>query len=149
MYIKQHKPNKKGRYQQGYINPSSCKKLFKSQSNEPIIFRSSYERIFVHWLESNNNVKQWASECLEIPYMFIDGKMHRYYPDYVVEMINGDKLVVEIKPKNQTIKPLNENSTAYEMYVKNMCKWKAAKKFCDDRGYKFQIITEDTISRLK
>ena len=44
MYIKQHKPNKKGRYQQGYINPSSCKKLFKSQSNAQIFFHKNYER---------------------------------------------------------------------------------------------------------
>lgn len=148
MNIKQHKPSKKGRYQQGYINPSSCKKLFQSQSNEPIIFRSSYERAFVYWLENNPTVKRWASECLEIPYMYIDGKTHRYYPDYIVEMENGDKIVVEIKPKNQTIKPINENSIAYEMYIKNMCKWKAAKKYCDERGLKFQIITENTISKL-
>lgn len=149
MYIKQFKPNKRSRYEQGYINPSSCKKLFKSQSNEPIIFRSSYERTFVYWLESCKDVKQWGSECLEIRYKYIDGKTHRYYPDYVVEMMNGNKLVIEIKPKNQTVKPLNENSSAFEMYVKNMCKWKAAKQFCESNGLKFQILTEETISRLK
>ena len=147
--IKQFKPNKRGRYEQGYINPSSCKKLFKSQSNEPIIFRSSYERTFVYWLESCKEVKQWASECIKIPYEYIDGKIHNYYPDYVVEMVNGDKIVIEIKPKNQTIRPVNENSKSYEMYIKNMCKWKAAKRYCEANGCKFQILTEDTISRLK
>ena len=149
MYIKQFKPNRRGRYQQGYINPSSCKKIFPSQSHEPIIFRSSYERTFVYWLENSPTVKHWGSECVEILYDYIDGKKHRYYPDYIVEMVNGDKVVVEIKPKNQTVKPLNENSTAYEMYVKNMCKWKAAKRFCESNGLKFQILTEETISRLK
>ena len=80
---------------------------------------------------------------------YIDGKTHNYYPDYIVEMENGDKLVIEIKPKNQTIRPVNENSKSYEMYVKNMCKWKAAKRYCEMNGYKFQILTEETISRLK
>lgn len=149
MNIKQFKPNKRGRYEQGYINPSSCKKLFKSQTNEPIIFRSSYERTFVYWLESCERVKYWASECIKIPYEYIDGKTHNYYPDYIVEMENGDKLVIEIKPKNQTIRPVNENSKSYEMYVRNMCKWKAAKRYCEMNGYKFQILTEETISRLK
>ena len=60
--IKQLKPQVDGRYYQGHINPASCKKLFPSQSNQPIIFRSSYERSFINWLESNPNVKAWGSE---------------------------------------------------------------------------------------
>ena len=32
MDIKQLKPNKNSRYQQGLINPESCKKLFESQN---------------------------------------------------------------------------------------------------------------------
>ena len=43
----------------------------------------------------------------------------------------------------------SENSKSYEMYLKNMCKWAAAKKYCEMNGYKFQILTEETISRLK
>lgn len=147
--IKQYKPNKNSRYQQGYINPSSCKKLFNSQKNDPIIFRSSYEKTFVYWLESCKDVKLWASECIKIPYTYIDGKTHNYYPDYVVEMLSGEKLVIEIKPKNQTVRPVNENSKSYEIYLKNMCKWTAAKKYCEMNGYKFQILTEETISRLR
>lgn len=34
---------------------------------------------------------------------------HTYYPDYFVEMVDGTKIVVEIKPYNQTQKPVNEN----------------------------------------
>ena len=146
--IKQLKPTLNGRYQQGYIKVSACKKLFNSQKTQPIIYRSSYEKRFISWLESNPNVVKWGSECAPIPYMYIDGHMHNYYPDFIVEMKSGEVLVVEIKPYNQTIQPDEANDYAYNMYVMNMCKWKAAKKFCDDRNMKSQIITELTIARL-
>lgn len=146
--IKQLKPQADSRYMQGRINPSSCKKLFPSQSGQPIIFRSSYERTFISWLESNPNVKAWGSECVGIKYKYIDNKVHTYYPDFVVEMNNGDKILVEIKPYSQTIKPDSHNEYAMNMYMKNMCKWKAAKELCDRNGVKFQIITERTLMRL-
>ena len=57
------KPKKNGRFQQGYINPNSCKKLFESVKNQPIIYRSSWEKRFIYWCESNKNVKYWGSEC--------------------------------------------------------------------------------------
>lgn len=148
MGIKQLKPSKKSRYDQGYINPTSCKKLFPTMTKQEIIYRSSYEKKFITWLESNKSVKYWGSECLKIPYLYIDGKMHNYYPDYFIEMVDGSCIVVEIKPHNQTIKPINENCWAYKEYAKNMCKWRATKEFCDAKGYQFKILTEKSISKL-
>jgi hypothetical protein len=149
MDIKNLKPSKNSRYKQGYVNSQSCKKLFPSISHESIIYRSSYELKFIQWLESNKSVKYWGSECLQIPYYSgLDGKMHTYNPDYVVEMTNGDVMVVEIKPYNQTVKPINENCWAYKEYIKNRYKWKAAKEMCDSKGYKFKILTEKTINQL-
>jgi hypothetical protein len=149
MNIKDLKPKKDGRYKQGYINPNSCKKLFGGISHEPIIYRSSYELKFIQWLEGNKEVKLWGSECLKIPYFNPkDQKWHSYYPDYFVEMNNGTKIVVEIKPKNQTQKPINENSWAYNEYIRNMCKWRSTKEFCEAKGYEFKILTENTINKL-
>lgn len=148
MEIKQLKPQKEGRYKQGYINPKSCKKLFESLSNEPIIYRSSYEYKFIIWLETDKRVKSWGSECICIPYMYTDGTTHRYYPDYFVEMVDGRKMVVEIKPSSQTKKPVNENCWLYKEYSKNVCKWKEAMKFCQAKGYEFRILTEKTINQL-
>lgn len=73
--------------------------------------------------------------------------------DNVVKIREGDtitKYLIEIKPKKQTMKPtthgnkkrstvLHENAT----YIVNMAKWQAAQDWCDKRGYKFQILTED------
>lgn len=146
--IKNLKPNRHSRYIQGYINPKSCKKLFPSIQNEPIIYRSSYERKFILWLENNKDVKYWGSECLKIPYTDFSGKEHIYYPDYVIEMNNGKTMVVEVKPKSQTMRPINENSWIYKEWVKNMLKWQKAIEFCKINGLEFKVITENTIEKL-
>lgn len=148
MDIKSLKPRKSARYKQGYIDPRSCKKLFPQLSKQAIIYRSSYELKFITWLENNNSVKNWGSECFYIPYLYKDGTTHKYYPDYFVEMINGDKIVVEIKPYNQTQKPVNENCWVAKEYSKNVCKWNAAKEFCQRKGFIFKILTEKTINQL-
>lgn len=148
MDIKRLKPDKNSRYNQGYINPLSCKKLFDSLKTEPVIYRSSYEKKFIFWLENNKNVKNWGSECLKIPYYSIDNKKHFYYPDYVIEFHDGTIMVAEIKPYNQTQKPIQENVWLTKEYIKNILKWKAAKQFCDINGYKFRIFTEKTIKNI-
>lgn len=148
MNIKQLKPQKNSRYKQGYIDPRSCKKLLPGVAHEKIIYRSSYELKFILWLESNSKIKQWASECICIPYIFVDGTTHRYYPDYFVEFVDGTKMVVEIKPYNQTKKPINENCWVAKEYTKNKCKWAAAIEFCKKKGYVFKILTEKTINQL-
>lgn len=147
--IKQLKPRINGRYSQGYINAESCKKLFPQIKHDKIIYRSSYEKKFIYWLENNPSVKYWGSECIKIPYFYVkDSKTHSYYPDYFVEMQDGTCMVVEIKPLSQTKKPLNENSWVGEAYIKNMCKWKATTEFCKAKGYQFKIITENTINKI-
>lgn len=149
--IKELKPQtgKNARYKQGYINPVACKKLFPGQERIPIIYRSSYELKFIKWCEQTDRVKHWGSECLKIPYTnILDKKQHIYYPDYVIEFQDGSIWVVEIKPMNQTKKPINENCWASKEWVKNMCKWSAAEKFCKDRGLQFKVFTEKTIDLL-
>lgn len=149
--IKKLKPRKCGRFKQGYINPTSCKKLFPSQKNTPIIYRSSYEKRFIEYLESNKNVEYWGSECTPIEYVdAFDNTKHTYYPDYIA-LINGVYYLFEVKPHNQCITPdktLPKDSYAWRTYIKNVSKWKATQTLCESRGMKFQIITEKTISKL-
>lgn len=147
--IKDLKPSANSRYKQGYIDPGSCKKLFPGLCHECIITRSSWERKFIYWCESNPNVKRWGSECITIPYILAtDGSNHNYHPDFVVEMANGETWVVEIKPQSQCKRPLKEDGWLWNAYTHNMSKWVAAKKFCEDRGLKFKIFTEQTIAQL-
>lgn len=148
MNIKNLTPSKKSRYKQGYIDPRSCKKVFEQLSRDHIIYRSSYEFKFIMWLENSDKVSRWGSECIKIPYLWVDGTTHSYYPDYFVEMADGTKMLVEIKPHNQTQKPMNENCWGAKEYAKNMCKWKAAQEFCQKKGFIFKVLTEKTINQL-
>lgn len=149
MNIKKLKPRKDSRFSQGYINPESCNKLFESQRKQPIIYRSSWEKKFIYWCEMSPKVKHWGSECTCIKYYNpISEKEHRYYPDFVVELIDGQIMIVEIKPSNQTQPPKKENTWAYKTFATNAAKWKEIKRKCEERGYKFCILTENTINRL-
>lgn len=147
--INQLRPSKLSRYAQGYVDPRSCHKLFEQLAQRPIAFRSAWELKYMRYLERCKNVRRWGSECLAIPYKWIDGNTHKYYPDFFVEMEDGTCKVVEIKPLQQTHAPVNEsNQWLMREYTKNMCKWNATREFCNNKGYKFEILTEKTINQL-
>ena len=143
--IKNHKPKKNGHFHQGYVPQKFCTKLFQSAKNEPIIYRSGLELQFIQYCENNINVAKWASEPIEIKYFNrLKNKEARYYPDYVVEHVSGERVIVEIKPGNQCKKPdATDSQWLKEAWVTNMDKWTAAKKFAEERGMKFIIVTED------
>ena len=47
-----------------------------------IICRSSWERRFCNYCDTNPNILRWASEEFSIPYVSpVDNRVHRYYPD--------------------------------------------------------------------
>lgn len=121
-----------------------------------IICRSSWERAFCNWCDTRENVLKWASEEFSIPYVSPkDGKVHRYYPDFLVEFRDSNgkvkKQIIEVKPKRQTKPPERKSrvtkSYLYEAatYEINMAKWKAAGEFAKDNGIEFRIITEDEL----
>lgn len=140
------RPSKKSRYSQGYVDPRTCHKLINNDT--PVVYRSSYERKFIIWCETCSSVLRWGSECVCIPYILPDGSRHKYYPDYYVELSDGSKYIIEIKPSNQTKPPINENAWANREWVKNSCKWRAAQEYCSAKGFEFKIITEHTIKQL-
>ena len=108
------------------------------------------------WCDTQPNVLKWASEEFSIPYVSPkDGKVHRYYPDFLIEYRDtGGKIkkqIIEVKPKRQTKPPERKSrvtkSYLYEAatYEINMAKWKAAGEFAKDNGIEFKIITEDEL----
>ena len=128
-----------------------------------IIYRSWWEFKFFKYVDEHPDVIWWASEEHPIPYMSpIDNKRHRYFPDVVVHRKTPDgsakTLMIEIKPKAQTRPPdlskKNDTKTGrvsrrYLNEVKNWgvneAKWKAARIWCAQRGWEFQIYTEDQL----
>jgi len=121
-----------------------------------IIYRSLWERRFMVFCDTKDSVLEWGSEELFIPYKSpIDGRMHRYFVDFVVKVKNKEGLIgtrlIEIKPKKQCSEPKKpqRKTKNYLNEVKNWCinsaKWDAAKEYAENRGWKFQIITEDIL----
>lgn len=142
--------NGKGRFTQGIFTPRNKSKYV---GKEPPAFRSGFELKFFRWCDNNPNVFEWASETIIIPYTSpLDGKVHRYYTDGVVAIKEGNKVVkyiIEVKPLSQTLPPVvtkrkRQSTLLFEnqRYIINMCKWEAAKKWCDIHSFKFLILTE-------
>jgi len=138
-YKSRFKPKNKSKYMG---NPSS------------IICRSLWERRMCKYLDSNKNIIRWGSEELVIPYRSpIDKKIHRYYPDFIVEQKNKngkvETTVIEVKPKKQTQKPQKKNKKSRTFinecirYSINEAKWKAAEEACKKNGWRFIILTEE------
>ena len=136
----------------GKYFPRHPKKYKGNPTN--IVYRSSWEKKFMNWCDLTESVSEWQSEEFFIPYRSpIDGRVHRYYPDFFVKYkdSHGKRrvLVIEVKPKKETKMPTTNpkrrtKSWAYSVrtYAVNQAKWKAAKEFCKDNNYEFKIMTE-------
>ena len=139
----------KGKYQ-----PSYPQKYKGNPTN--IIYRSLWERKFMVYCDTNENIIEWQSEEKSIPYRSpVDGKIHRYFPDFLIKVKESNGTIknymIEIKPAKQTVpppKPKRQTKKylyeAYE-YAKNQAKWEAAREFCKDRQWEFKVLTENEL----
>ena len=90
----------------GKYTPTNPRKYRGNPSN--IIYRSSWERKFMVYCDTNEKIIEWCSEEVIIPYLSPwDGKMHRYFPDFYIKIKqhNGTtkKLIIEVKPKKHFV----------------------------------------------
>jgi hypothetical protein len=138
----------------GQFKPRNPQKYMGDHTN--IIYRSSWECKVMSWLDNNPDVISWSSEEVIVPYKSpVDGRYHRYFPDFLVKVKTKDgkvnTLMIEVKPKKQTLPPeqkkritkqfINEVTT----YGVNQAKWKAAREYCLDRKWEFKVVTEDDL----
>ena len=133
-----------------------------------IVYRSSWELSFCKWADNNPNVLEVSSEEVVIPYMHPfknngQGGLARYFIDFWIRYKDKDgtikQVLIEIKPKKQTIPPeltktkTGRNSKKRQMifekqmmtYMINKAKWEAAEQFAKKKGMEFIIITEDEL----
>lgn len=140
-----------GSYLQGIFKPTKPQKYKGDVKN--IIYRSSWELSFLSRLDLDDNVLQYSSEEVIIPYRHpISNTIRRYFVDFWVRYKDGRTLLIEIKPHKETLPPtpssgkrkkskktlLNEHLT----YAVNMAKWEAADKYCKKKGWEFHVFTE-------
>lgn len=137
----------------GIFQPKNASKYRGNPSN--IVYRSGWElKLMIH-LDGHPDVLEWASEEIIIPYRSpLDGKIHRYFPDFYVKKRNLEgiieKVLIEVKPAAQVKQPvIQESKKPSRKYIKevatyavNQAKWKAAEEYCLDRQWKFMLMTE-------
>jgi len=84
------------------------------------------------WLDASPAVANWSYEQTVIPYVsnVKTGKQRKYYPDFLVEMFDGVRRLVEIKPSRK----LQQKTV-----IKKLA---AAGDYCRAHGLALVVITE-------
>ena len=140
-------------YSGKYI-PKNTNKYLGDPTN--IWYRSLWERKVMVRLDENPMVIEWSNEEIIIPYVSpIDGKYHRYFPDFYVKVKDKEgsiqSYILEVKPAKQS-KPPEKKKRVTKQYIQevmtwgvNEAKWNAATEYCKDRKWKFNVITENEL----
>ena len=113
-------------------------------------YRSGWEMTFMMFLDSNDNIVQWASESITIPYRNpITGEQSMYVPDFFVTYRGRDNTtraeLIEIKPKKQSLIESKMSDRDRAIVAVNYAKWASAQKWCQRNGLTFRVINEDQI----
>ena len=142
----------------GFFKPKNPNRYKGDPTN--IVYRSSWELKLMSYLDVHPDIIEWSSEEFCIPYVSpIDRRIHRYFPDFYIKKKNIEgkieTVVIEVKPKNQVVPPTvvkTKTNKPTKRYVRevmtygvNEAKWKAAQAFCEDRKWKFMIMTESEL----
>jgi hypothetical protein len=158
--IKNLVPRKNGAYRQGYyalLNPAK----YIGDPNK-IIFRSSWEKKFAIYCDTNERIIAWSSEPFQIPYLNpVEREMKPYNVDFYMKVRSSNEkgyseYIVEVKPSKQlkapkapsgrvTEKRMNDYTTQLKTYLVNLAKFQAAKDYAKDRGWSFVVVTETFI----
>jgi len=113
-------------------------------------YRSGWELTFMMFLDSNENVLQWASESISIPYRNpLTGKSSMYVPDFLVTYRGPNNTtkaeLIEIKPKKQSLVESKMSANERAIVAVNYAKWDQATKWAKKNGLTFRVINEDQI----
>jgi len=167
------KPNKK--YDQGFYIVKNKEKFIGDPSK--VFYRSSWEKHFCAYCDFTDKIKKWGLENVTIPYQDAKGKIHRYIPDFYIEVAypgqpdRYDRIVVEIKPKEEitpkfldksgrlipaniylegkTFKATQNYEYALKTYQKNLYKWTKAKVWCEKNGLQFKLMGKEELQKFK
>lgn len=137
------------KFAQGLYTPKNPQKYVGKGTPR---YRSGWEHAFMRFCDTNENILQWASESITIPYRNpITGKQTVYVPDFLVMYKTKDSTtraeLIEIKPKKQSVIESKASAQDRAIVAVNYAKWDAAVKWCRRNGLTFRVITEDDIFR--
>lgn len=118
-----------------------------------VVYRSMWELKFMKWCDHNSSVLEWGSEEIVIPYLSpVDNRVHRYFVDFYIKVRSADgkisRYLIEIKPHKFTLPPVKPKRITprfiqeVQSYGINQSKWKNAAEYCENKGWKFLVLTE-------
>ena len=95
-------------------------------------YRSGWELLFMQHLDGDPTVATYQYEGLCIEYLSNKktGKHRKYYPDFLIEHVDGRKRLVEIKPSKRVDQARVQK------------KLDAARVWCQAHGVALEVITE-------
>lgn len=143
-------------YKQGRYEVQNKQKYVGTKTN--VRYLSSYELEFFRWADRCPAVIQWSTETVIVPYYHpLKQRKARYIVDvYIKYQTKTGELkeeLIEIKPILQCQRPKKgkKSTKTYEdqmaVWIVNEAKWMAAKKYAEERGWRFRLITENSIFR--
>jgi hypothetical protein len=146
------------KYKQGVFKPLHPEKYKGDLKKNPPVYRSGWELKVMVKFDNHPDVLQWSSEGVVIPYKSpIDNKYHRYFVDFYVKLkdVHGNivEKIIEVKPKAQVMEPKKRKNQQDRTFLRevmtwgvNQAKWKAAEAAAKNKGWDFEIFTEDDIN---
>jgi hypothetical protein len=110
-----------------------------SKSGGECAYRSSWELIYMRYLDANPDVVSYEYEKVIVPYIsnIRSGRIRKYFPDFLVTYSDGKRILVEIKPSNRV----------HNRIV--MKKLLAADQWCKEHDATLDVVTEVELKQLK
>ena len=102
------------------------------KTGRAVWWESPLERDYLYLLEFDPEVVSYREQPLRIHYV-LDGDVHKYTPDFLVERTSGRKQIVEVKPEDVAIEE------EYQRFSR------AVTSVCEKSGYEFLTVTDRLI----
>ena len=104
----------------------------------PCEYRSGWELALMGWFDVEPTVLRYSYESVRIPYLSNarSRKVRNYLPDFLVELADGRRILVEVKPSKKL---------GHAQVKKKLA---AAQSWCNEHGIALQVITEHDLRAL-
>jgi hypothetical protein len=105
------------------------------KNNTLMAYDSSYELKAMEIFENDPTINSYGRCKIGIPYL-LNGDIHQYFPDFIVNYIAGQKMI-EVKPAKFVNSP------------KNLAKFAAAREYCGQNNIEFEVWTKKDLNLKK
>ena len=128
---------------------------YMGPNRDQIISRSSWEHHMMMVFDNHPDVIQWSSETIQIPYKNpFTLRWTVYIPDFLVFYRDRKnkiiKELIEVKPREHLPGYRGAVSRLVEAaQIVNAAKWDAARVVCNKNHWRFRIIADDEMFKMR